>query len=122
MTAQVGNSSSVCCTLSHFLCPWSSILFHLSLFLIFSLLPFSFHLSSHHLSFCHLCSHNFFSLFTFFFVISALFILCSVWSIVCLFSLFHLPHLTSFSPSFVSLFPASSAPPPCKISSLYPFL
>lgn len=91
---------------------------HLSLFLIFSLLALSSHLSCLHLSFCRLFSRHLFSLFTFFSLIAALFILCSVWSIVSLFSLFTSPIL----PPFLLFLNPYSSPPPCQISSLCPNL
>lgn len=111
------NSSTSCCTLCNFFCSLPSAPSHLSLFLIFSLLALSSHLSCLHLSFCRLFS-RFFSLFTFFSLIAAPFILCSVLFIVSLFSLFTSPIL----PPFLLFLSPYSSPPPCQISSLCPCL
>lgn len=90
-------------TVSHFLCPLPSISYHLSLFLICFLLPFSSHLSCLHLSFCRLLSNHFFCLFTFFSLISALFIL---YSVCCILSFFTSPILPPFLPrSYPSVLP-----------------
>lgn len=112
------NSSTSCGSLCNVFCFLPSAPSHLSLFLIFSLLALSSHLSCLHLSFCRLLSCHFFSLFTFFSLIAALFILCSVWSIVSLFSFFTSPIVPLFL-LFLNPYPS---PPPCQMPSLCPSL
>lgn len=93
-------------------CPLSPLTF--SLFLTAAVLPISCHLSRCHLSFCRLFSHHF---FTFFSLISALFILCLVYCV----SLF--PPFIHLFLSFLSSSPAFSPPPdmsPC-LSIIYFF-